>query len=62
MRTVESLLRDAFQALLRGDYAERDRLCGLAENLINARDRVERSGRPSEITIGEEIRVKPRSY
>lgn len=34
-------LAEAFQAILRGDYAERDRLCDLAEAQIRieARDR-----------------------
>jgi hypothetical protein len=36
MSTVEQYLRDAFQAILRGDKAERDRLCNLAEKQMEA--------------------------
>ena len=51
---VEDCMRAAFQALLRGDTAERDRLCKLAENLMRAGDRV-RAGGP--LIEGEAIRV-----
>jgi len=38
--TPNELIREAFAALLRGDLAERDRLCALAMNAINARERI----------------------
>jgi hypothetical protein len=45
--TPEALLRAAFQALLRGDTAERDRLCALAEAAIDRAERV-RELRPGD--------------
>ena len=45
MNTTEDCLRGAFAALLRGDTAERDRLCARAERLVEAEqyaDAVER--------------------
>jgi hypothetical protein len=44
MLTVEDCMRRAFQALLRGDTAERDRMCALAKNLMNAVDRLAAGG------------------
>lgn len=40
MSTPEEYLRQAFAALLRGDTAERDRLCELALQAYAARDRL----------------------
>jgi hypothetical protein len=34
MMSVDDCLKAAWQALLRGDTAERDRLCALAENIM----------------------------
>ena len=39
MNTSEAALKGAFEALLRGDLAERDRLCDRAEALIKAEQR-----------------------
>lgn len=36
--TAKDCLRDAMQAILRGDYAERDRLCKRAQALLAAED------------------------
>lgn len=38
-KTDEQLMRDAFQALLRGDTAERDRLVSIIERRNEARER-----------------------
>jgi len=59
MMKVDDLLREAFAALLRGDTAERDRLCALAENLIKAGDRV-RSGRA--LVLGQPIMLTDRTH
>lgn len=40
-KTDEQLMRDAFQALLRGDPAERDRLVSIIERRNEAREREE---------------------
>lgn len=58
MMTVEDLLRGAFAALLRGDLEERDRLVGLAQNLMNARERVKASGDAKQIVVGEPIKFR----
>jgi len=50
--TPDELIREAFAALLRGDLAERDRLCALATNAINARERVAK-GEP--LMLGDPI-------
>lgn len=55
MMTSDDCVRAAWQALLRGDLAERDRLCKLGEELIRRGDRV-RSGGP--LVEGEAIRVR----
>lgn len=39
MNTSEECLRGAFQAILQGDYAERDRLCDRARVLMEAEKR-----------------------
>jgi ketosteroid isomerase-like protein len=44
MMTADDCVRAAFQALLRGDTAERDRLCALAEDLMRRRDRLNAGG------------------
>lgn len=36
--TVEDCLRGAFQALLRGDTTERDKLCAMAERAFKTND------------------------
>lgn len=36
--TSDGCMKAAFQAILRGDYAERDRLCERAKSLIAAED------------------------
>jgi hypothetical protein len=54
MMSPDDCLKAAWNALLRGDLAERDRMCDLAKNLMNAGERV-RSGGP--IIEGEAIRV-----
>lgn len=46
----------AFQALLRGDLAERDRLCALAENAISMANRVQNGG---PVALGEAIEIEP---
>jgi hypothetical protein len=46
-----------FEALLRGDVAERDRLVRLAENILRARERLEASGKDGDIIVGEPIRM-----
>lgn len=56
MMTVEQCLRAAFAALVKGDTAERDRYCRLAENLIKAGDRVKKHG-PRSIVQGDLIRL-----
>jgi len=38
VKTERDLMREAFAAVLRGDYAERDRLCAEAERLIKMRN------------------------
>lgn len=38
--TVQDCMAGAFQALLRGDTAERDRLCALTERALAGRDSV----------------------
>lgn len=38
--TVQDCLTGAFQALLRGDTAERDRLCALAERAFVGKDTI----------------------
>jgi hypothetical protein len=58
MKTVNELMRDAFAALLRGDTAERDRLCALAMNALNAVDRVHAGG---PLMLGEPILLPDRS-
>lgn len=58
MKTVDDLMRDAFAALLRGDIAERDRLCAAATNLLNAERRM-REGGPA--SLGEPIILPDRS-
>lgn len=40
--TASEALRLAFQAILRGDYAERDRILERAKRLIDAEDRAAR--------------------
>jgi hypothetical protein len=55
MMSVEDCLKAAWQALLRGDLAERDRLCKLAENLMRMKDRHDAGG---PVIEGEAIRVK----
>jgi hypothetical protein len=57
MMTPEDCLRAAWQALLRGDTAERDRLCDLAHNVINAGERVHRTGDVRQVVQGELIRL-----
>lgn len=54
--TADECIKAAFDALLRGDTAERDRLCKMAEQLMRAGDRV-RSG--DKIIEGEFIEVGP---
>lgn len=49
-------MRAAFAALLRGDTAERDRLCKMAEQLIRAQDRVAAGG---PLIEGEAIEICP---
>jgi len=44
MKTAEDLLKDAWEALMRGDLKERDRLCDLATHIINQRIRVKEGG------------------
>jgi hypothetical protein len=58
MMTPEDCMRAAWQALLRGDTAERDRLCDLAGNLIRAAERIEQGG---QICIGQPIALPDRS-
>lgn len=41
MQDPDELGRLAFAALLRGDLKERDRLCALAINILNFRERVQ---------------------
>jgi len=57
MMTIEDCMRAAFQALLRGDLAERDRMCDLARNIINARDRIQKTGDASDIIQGTPIQL-----
>lgn len=58
MMTVEDLTRAAFQALLRGDTAARDRYCAMAKALMEGR--VENPMVPQKpIHIGEAKRVPP---
>lgn len=52
MRTVDDLMKDAWASLLRGDRDERDRLCGLARNVLNAQNRIRDGGK---IAVGEPI-------
>lgn len=47
MMTVNDCLKVAFQALLKGDTATRDRYCALAENLMACGDR-KAAGYPAE--------------
>lgn len=54
MMTADDCIRAAFQALLRGDTAERDRLCALAKNIMLARERLEAGG---PIIEGQAIRL-----
>jgi hypothetical protein len=56
MMTADDCVRAAFQALLRGDTAERDRLCALAEDLMRRRDRLNAGG---PLIEGEAIDIKP---
>lgn len=42
--TLEDCLKGAFQALLKGDTAERDRLCALAERTFNNHGNIELPG------------------
>jgi hypothetical protein len=56
MLTADDCLRAAWQALLRGDAAERDRLCALAENLIKAGDRLAAGG---PLVEGAPIKLLP---
>ena len=44
MRTVEDCLKDAWQALLKGDYAERDRQSDMATHIRNQQIRVKEGG------------------
>lgn len=57
MMTPEDCLRKAFAALVRGDTAERDRWCDLASNVINARDRVVKSGAVRQVVQGRIIEL-----
>jgi hypothetical protein len=42
MMTVEDCMKLAWQSLLKGDTAGRDRYCDLAKNLMAVRDRLDR--------------------
>ena len=44
MRTVEDCLKDAWQALLKGDTDERDRQCKIAKHILNQQIRVKEGG------------------
>lgn len=44
MKTVDDYMRAAFDALLRGDTAERDRLCRMAGQLMAAKERLDAGG------------------
>jgi len=50
----EELIKKAFQALLDGDLAERDRLCALAQHVLKQRVRFLEGG---ELMPGEPILV-----
>lgn len=54
MMTAEDCLKQAFQALLRGDTAERDRLCRLAEHIRAQQIRVQEGG---QLMPGEPIEL-----
>jgi hypothetical protein len=58
MKTANELLREAFDALLRGDTAERDRCCALAVNALNFAERVRKG---EEGMVGEPIIVPDQS-
>ena len=51
MMTAEACLKAAFQAILRGDYVERDRYCALAKNIMNVQDRLNRGYPPTEAVV-----------
>jgi hypothetical protein len=55
VKTTQDYMRAAFAALLRGDTAERDRLCKMAEQLIRAQDRMAAGG---PIIEGEAIEIR----
>jgi hypothetical protein len=57
MMTAQDCLRAAWQALLRGDTAERDRLCGLANNVLNASERIQKTSDHRQIVKGDLIRL-----
>ena len=54
--TIDDCMRAAWQALLRGDYAERDRFVAIARTLINARARFDSDG--SLIDEGQAIKLR----
>jgi len=60
MLTAEDCLRKAWEALSRGDLAERDRWCALAGNLVRAAERMKASGDPSDIVAGAPIDIDPK--
>lgn len=65
MKSADDYVRAAFQALLRGDTAERDRLCAMAEQLMRARDRLNADGSLIEgkaIKVGGAIALPDRSH
>jgi hypothetical protein len=55
--TVEECLRAAWEALLRGDTAERDRLVRLAQNVMSAGERIKQSGDATDIMMGTPIKL-----
>lgn len=54
MMTVDDCMRAAWRALLRGNTAERDRMCALATNLTNARERLDRGYPSTEVVVAGE--------
>lgn len=56
--TADDCIKAAFQALLRGDTAARDRYCRMAESLMTGK--MENPAQPAKpIHIGEAKRVPP---
>lgn len=51
MMTVEDCMRAAWKALLRGDTAERDRLCDLAKNIMAVQDRLSKGYPATEAIV-----------